>query len=102
MNPLVSRKKLLVAESELNRAQLVQAWHTMTDEGRALANQARTVRSLVSTAASLWKGLVSLRWKKSAPAGEKPLWWQTILKGAGLASSLWSEFHPQCHRQDEK
>jgi hypothetical protein len=74
----------------------------MTDEGRALANQAQTIRSLISTAASLWKGLVSLRRKKSAPAGEKPLWWQSILKGAQFASSLWSEFHSRCHRQDEK
>ena len=102
MNPLASRKKLLVLESELNRAQLVQAWHTITGEGRALANQARSILSLVSAAASLMTGLASLRRKKTAPAGEKPSWWQTILKGAELASSLWSEFRPECHGQDEK
>jgi hypothetical protein len=99
MNPLASRKKLLVAESELNRAQLVQAWHTMTDEGRALANQARTIRSLVSAAASLMTGLASLRRKKTAPDGEKPPWWQTVLKGAGLAGSFWSEFRQQFRQQ---
>jgi hypothetical protein len=100
--PLASRKKLLVAESELNRAQLVQAWQTIADEGRALAGQVRTVRSLVSAAASLAAGLASLRRKKTAPAGEKLPWWQAILKGAGLAGSLWSEFRPQCSRRDEK
>jgi hypothetical protein len=102
MNPLASRKKLLVLESELNRAQLVQAWDMMKDEGRALVNQARTVRSLVSAAASLMTGLASLRRKKTAPAGEKSPWWQSILRGAQLASSLWSEFRPECRGQDEK
>ena len=29
LNPLESRKQLLIAESELNRAQLVQEWQTM-------------------------------------------------------------------------
>ena len=102
MNPLISRKKLLVAESELNRAQLVQTWQTMADEGRALADQTRTARTFVSAAASLVAGLVSLRRKKSAPAGEKPPWWQIVLKGAGLAGSLWSEFRPKFRGQDEK
>ena len=43
MNPLESRKQLLIAESELNRAQLVQEWQTMTDEVHSLVNQARTI-----------------------------------------------------------
>jgi hypothetical protein len=102
MNPLASRKKLLVLESELNRVQLVQTWHTMTGEGRALANQSRSIRYLVSAAASLMTGLASWRRKKTAPAVEKPPWWQTILKAAQLASSLWSEFRPKCRGQDEK
>jgi len=95
MNPLKSRKQLLIAESELNRAQLVQELRTMADEVHALANQARTIGSLASTAASLVAGLVSFPRKKSAPAAEKPSWWRTILKGAQLASSFWTEFRPQ-------
>ena len=102
MNPLTSRKKLLVAESELNRAQLVQAWQTMADEGRALADQARTVRSLVSAAASLVAGLASLRRKKSAPAAEKTSWLQTIIKSAGLVSTIWQTFRSQSHGQEEQ
>ena len=31
MNPLASRKQLLIAESELNRAQLVQDWQAVAD-----------------------------------------------------------------------
>ena len=101
MNPLASRKKLLVAESELNRAQLVREWQTMADDVHALAEQARTIRSVVTAAATLISGLVSLRQKNPAPAVEKNSWLQTILKGAQLAGSLWTEFRspPKSDRQ---
>ena len=93
MNSLESRKKLLIAESELNRAQLVQEWQTMTDEARLLVNQARTLRSMASAAAVLINGVASLRHKKEfAPAAEKPSWFKTALKGAQLASSIWLAF----------
>jgi len=92
MNPLTSRKQLLVAESELNRAQLVQEWQAVTDDAHALAQQARTIRSLASMALTLVSGLVSLRHTAPTPAAEKPSWLQSILKGAKLASSLWAEF----------
>ena len=94
MKPLELRKQLLITESELNRAQLVQEWRTMADEARSLAHQARTIGSLASAATSLVGGLLSLRRKISAPAAEKPPWWQTILKGAGLVSTLWQSFRP--------
>jgi hypothetical protein len=101
MNPLASRKQLLIAESELNRAQLIREWRTMEDEVHSLANQAKTISSLASAAASLVTGLASFRRKKSASAAEKPSWWQTILKGAQLAGSLWSEFRPPGRGDDE-
>ncbi|HEX3855691.1 MAG TPA: hypothetical protein VHY30_00150 [Verrucomicrobiae bacterium] len=92
MNPLKSRKQLWIAESELNRAQLVQELQMMADEAHALVNQVGTIGSLASTAASLAAGLVSFRHKKSAPAAEKSSWWRTMIKGAGLAALLWTEF----------
>ena len=51
MNPLQSRKKLLLAESELNRAQLVQEWRTLADEVHALTTQAKTIGAIASAAA---------------------------------------------------
>jgi hypothetical protein len=92
LNPLESRKQLLIAESELNRAQLVQEWQTMADGVRSVADRARTISFLASAAASLIAGLAPFRRTGSAPAGEKPSWWQTLLKGAQLAGLLWSEF----------
>jgi negative regulator of sigma E activity len=95
MNPLESRKQLLIAESELNRAQLVQEWRVMRSEVHSLASQARSIGSIASAAATLVAGLSSLRHKISEPAAEKPSWWQTLLKGAGLVGSFWSEFRSQ-------
>jgi len=92
MTPLASRKKLLVAESELNRAQLAQEWRAMSDDAHALAYRAGTIRALASMALTLVSSLVSLRQNGAAPAAEKASWLQTVLKGAQLAGSLWSEF----------
>lgn len=88
MNPLHSRKQLLIAESELNRAQLVQDWQTLEGEAKALAQRAATLRSVVSASVVLVSELVALR----QPAVKRTSWLQSILKGVQLAGSLWSEF----------
>ena len=100
INPLESRKQLLIAESELNRAQLVQEWQAMGDGVRSIADRARTISSIASTAASLIAGLASFRRKKSAPAEQKPSWLQTFLKGAGLISIVWQAFRSQRRDRD--
>lgn len=92
MKSLESRKQLLIAESELNRAQLVQEWNTLADEARSLVQKARTISSFASAAATLVAGLASCRRKTSPPAAAKPSWGQTIVKVAGLISTFWSEF----------
>jgi hypothetical protein len=102
MNPLASRKKLLIAESELNRAQLIQEWQTMAGEVHALTGRARTFSALASAAAALITGLLSFRHKQSAPVDKKPSWLKTILKGAGVVASVWQAFRPQgCEQKDE-
>jgi hypothetical protein len=92
LNPLASRKQLLIAESELNRAQLVQDWQAVADGVHAVADRARTLGSVAATAAALVAGVVSFRRQKSAPAVEKPSWLQTLLKGAGLLATVWQAF----------
>jgi hypothetical protein len=94
LNPLELRKQLLIAESELNRAQLVGEWQVIAGEIRSLARQAGTISSLASAAASLIAGLASFRRTRSTPANGKPSWLQTILKGTGLISTLWEAFRP--------
>jgi len=102
MNALASRKQLLIAESELNRAQLIEDWQTMAGDVQALTSQAKTVSSLVSSAVSLVAGLVSFGRKESAPAAGKSPWWQTILKGAEWVSTIGRSFCPPPRDSKEK
>jgi hypothetical protein len=100
LNLLTSRKQLLIAESELNRAQLVQDWQAVADGAQAVADRARTLGSAVSATALLVAGFASFRRKKSASAAEKPSWLQTLLKGAELISTIWQAFRPRGRGQD--
>ena len=94
LNPLESRKRLLLAESDLNRAQMVREWQRLTDESHAFAHHARTVGSIISATALLVAGIKSFGCKKAAPPAGKPSWLQSILKGAGLMATLWPLIRP--------
>ena len=100
LNPLELRKQLLIAESELNRTQLVQDFQGVADGVHALANQARILSFVVPAAASLVASLVSFRRKKNAPAAGKTSWLQTVLKGAELISAIWQAFRSQGRGRD--
>jgi hypothetical protein len=91
INQLAARKQLLIAESEINRVQLAQEWQTMTEGVRQVAHRAGRIGFLACTAASWISSLASFRQTKSASEGAKPSWWQTLLKGAQWAASLWME-----------
>ena len=88
MNALASRKQLLIAESNLNRAHLVRELQAMDHDIQALAQQIKTAGSIISIAASLF----SCFQQPKAAAAEKPSWLQNILKGVQMAGSLWTEF----------
>jgi hypothetical protein len=100
LNPLASRKQLLIAESNLNRAQLVQDWQAVADGVYSVADRARTLGSVVSATASLVAMLASFRRQKSAPAAEKPSWLPTLLKGAELISTVWQAFRSRGRGRD--
>lgn len=102
MNPLESRKKMLIAESELNRAQLVGEMAALTSDVRALTDRARSFGSIASSAALLVAGLTALWRGKPVTADPKPSWLQTILKVAGLVSTFWLAFRSRrCDRKDK-
>ena len=94
MNPLALRKQLLLAESELNRAQLAQEWGTIAESTRWVTARAKSYSSVALTGALLMAGFTYFRRIRSAPAARKPSWWQLLLKGVKLGASLWSEFRP--------
>ena len=89
LNPLEARKQLLVAESELNRAHLLEEWHAIGDELHNLAGRAKTISAFASATAFLIAGLAALRRAKAGPDGPKRTWFRTLLGGAQFAASLW-------------
>jgi len=95
MNHLELRKQLLLAESELNRAQLAGDMAALADGVLALTDHATRVASIASSVAALAGSLAAFRRGKSADAGAKHSRLQTILKVAGLVSSLWLALRPQ-------
>ena len=92
VSPLESRKRLLIAESELNRAQLSEEWHTMTHGVRDLARRVKTIAAWASSAALLVAGLTALRRGPPAFGTPKPSWFQKLLNGARMASTIWFAF----------
>jgi len=95
MNPLESRKRLLITESEINRVQLIQEWRAMAEGVRTFGARVKSAGSLASAAAALVAGVSAFRRGKTVDADAKSSWWQTILKGAGLVSTIWLAFRPR-------
>ena len=92
MNPLALRKQLLIAESELNRAQLAQEWQTMGRGVRDLAQGAKAISAWASAVALLVSEWVAFRHRKVTPAEARPSWFKRLLYGAQFAYSIWLAF----------
>ena len=100
LNPLELRKQLLIAESELNRAQMAGDMAALMAGVRTLTSRAKSFGSIASSAAVLVAALAAFRRGKPAGADTKPSWRQTLLKGAGLISTLWLAFRSQRRDRD--
>ena len=100
MNPLESRKQLLIVESELNRVQLAGDMAALKADVRTLAHRAKSFGSIASSVAMLVAALAAFQRGKPADAGAKRSWLQLILKGAGLISTIWLALRPQGRDRD--
>ncbi len=89
MNPLASRKQLLLAESDLNRAELAGDLAALAADARALTDRAKSYGSLASSAAVLLAGLAAFRRGTPAAAVQKPTLMGSVFKYAGLVSTFW-------------
>ena len=98
LNPLGLRKRMLIAESELNRAQLLGDISALTADAQTLADRAKSFGSLAALTAMLTAFL------RGQPVGTNPKssWLQTLLKGAGLVSNLWLVFRPLGRKSGDK
>src|SRR4051812_15723801 len=92
MNQIESRKQLLLAESELNRAHLLEGVVTLTTDIRTLTDRAKPFGSIISLAAGLVTDSEVLQRAKPVVASVKPSWLQTIFKSVNLISTLWLAF----------
>jgi MprA protease rhombosortase-interaction domain-containing protein len=101
VNSLESRKQLLVAESDFNRAQLAEEWVELANHVHSLTDRAKKLGSIASAAALLVTGLAAFHRRKSASAGAKRSWLQTILKSAGWVSTMWLAFRSQGGNQKD-
>lgn len=91
VDPLESRKRLLIAESDLNRAQLADDALVLTSSVHSLVDRV-SVMGLIGSAASAFS---NYQRRRVDVAAAKPSPLQTILKAVGLISSLWLAFLPQ-------
>ena len=102
LSPLESRKQLLIAESELNRAQLSREWQGMAQGVHDLAHRGKTIAGWASSAALLVAGVTALRHRPPAPAAAKTSWFRKILNGARLASAIWFAFRARGEKEGDK
>jgi len=93
---------MLIAESELNRGQLLQEWESMSAGVRGLAERTRSFSSMASSAASLVTGLWRCRRGRSKPAAEKLSWIDTLLKYVRLAPSIGLAFRASADKEESK
>jgi hypothetical protein len=99
LTPLELRKRMLIAESEINRADLCQECEAIAGGFRSFADRAKTISSYASVAAALVAGFTAFQRSKSTPGEEKRPWVQTVLNGLRLAASVWLAF--RARHQDE-
>ena len=89
MNPLELRRRLLVAESELNRSQIIADCAEVTAGVRWFAERARSFSSLLSSAQILITATAAFQQGRSSAGAGPASWLQTMVKGAGLVSTVW-------------
>ena len=95
LTPLESRKQLLLVESELNRAQLLNELRDFKIEVQQLKEQMQAISSLASSASKLagtCSAIGGFFTRRGESKTQKPSWISTLLNGARTGASLWETF----------
>jgi len=87
------RKRLLIAESELNRAHLTAEVVILIAEVRAFSNRTSTLSAVAVSGAAVVGDLL----KAPAKDGSGMSWLRSAIDGVELVSSLWATFRPRKH-----
>ncbi|MEN9776873.1 MAG: hypothetical protein RJB04_628 [Verrucomicrobiota bacterium] len=89
MNPLETRKRLLMAESDLLRIQLTEDIESLRSAWDRSGSRARIWSGLISSIPMLMAGMSALHPKPTADGGSRRSWGTLLLQGAGLLSTVW-------------
>ena len=92
LTALETRKQLLLVESELNRAQLINEVRDLKNEFHHLKRQAQAIGSIAASAVKLAGTFSSIGNIFSHPDKDegKPSWASRLLKGIKTGATLWS------------
>jgi hypothetical protein len=92
LTSLETRKQLLLVESELNRAQLLNELRNFQNEIHHLKAQVQAVGSLASSAAKLattFSAIGNAFTHRDPDEKKKSSWISTLLNGARTGASIW-------------
>lgn len=92
MNELEIRKKLLIAESELNRALLNTESRLLAEKVHALTQHAKHIGMAASIMGLITAGFSAFKRNATPSPTPKRTWISTMLDGARLANSFWPFF----------
>jgi hypothetical protein len=92
LTPLESRRQLLLVESELNRAQLLNELRDLKIEIHQLQDQVQAIGSIASSAAKLattFSAISNAFTHRDSGEKRKSSWISTLLNGARTGASIW-------------
>ena len=92
----------MLAESELNRAQMVEDLGALKSDVNALVDRVTSLGSITSSVAALVSGVAAFRGGKSENGDGKSHWLRRVIKGASLVSTIWRVFRPKEREQKEE
>lgn len=93
LTSLEAKKQLLLVESELNRAQLLNELRDFKNEIHTLKNQVEAIGSLAASAAKLaatFSAIGAAFTHRDAGENGKSSWISTLLNGARTGAVLWT------------
>jgi hypothetical protein len=94
LTPLETRKQLLLVESELNRAQLLNELRDFKNEVHLLKNQVEAIGSLAASAAKLAATFSAIgtafTHRDSGENGKSSSWISKLLNSARTGAELWT------------
>jgi hypothetical protein len=96
LTPLEARKQLLLVESEVNRAQLLNDCTALRTHLDGLSSQARSVSdSLQASMALVHDGINRMRETVAGFGEKKSSLLSGLINGIKIATALWKTFRPR-------